>query len=185
MMTNPATLRDPQTVASQPSVHPAPRDGVSRDALRDFIELEAELLDRQQFAAWCDLYAEDGAYWVPAQKDQENFLSHVSLFYDEKPIMKTRVARLLHPMIHCQDPKSSCVRVISNVRIESVSDDGALIQVASKFIMLEDRVGADRRVFGGRYLHTLRREGSGLRIVVKRVDLTNCDHSFPALTQPI
>jgi 3-phenylpropionate/cinnamic acid dioxygenase small subunit len=179
-MTFTADLREAPAHAA-----PAARHAVDRDALCDFIELEAELLDRQQFAAWCDLYADDGAYWVPAQKDQDSYLSHVSLFYDEKPIMKTRVARLLHPMIHCQDPKSQCVRVISNLRLDSVSDDGTLIQVASKFIMLEDRVGADRRVFGGRYLHTLRRDGSSFRIVVKRVDLTNCDHSFPALTQPI
>jgi len=50
--------------------------------------------------------------------------------------------------------------------------------------MLEDRPGADRRVYGGRYLHTLRFDGTHLKIVQKCVRLTNCDQSFPQLTQP-
>ncbi len=167
------------TAAARPSA------ALGAAELRDFIEYEAELLDTQDFEAWCGLYADDGAYWVPAQRDQESFLSHVSLFYDDKHILKTRVARLLHPKIHCQDPPSQCVRVISGFKVEQVSADGELYRVGSKFIMLEDRPGAERRVYGGRYLHTLRRTADGLRIVLKRVNLTNCDQSFPLLAQPI
>jgi benzoate/toluate 1,2-dioxygenase beta subunit len=56
--------------------------------------------------------------------------------------------------------------------------------VRSKFLMLEDRPGAERRFFGGRLTHTLRHTGEGLRIVLKKVELTNCDQAFPMLTQP-
>jgi len=59
-----------------------------------------------------------------------------------------------------------------------------LYHVTSKFVMLEDRPGYARRLFGGRYTHVLRHKSSGLEIVLKRVDLTNCDESFPSLTQP-
>ena len=77
-----------------------------------------------------------------------------------------------------------CVRVLSNFRIEWMSADGNEYRVRSKFLMLEDRVGAERRFYGGRYTHTLRRAGDGLQIVLKKVEITNCDQSFPMLTQP-
>jgi benzoate/toluate 1,2-dioxygenase beta subunit len=121
---------------------------------------------------------------VPAKPGQESWLNHVSLYFDEKHTMKTRVQRLNHPMTHCQDPKSTCVRVISNFKLESVSADGSEYQVRSKFIMLEDRPRKERRHYGGRYLHTLRRNGDKLEIVRKQVELTNCEHSFPTMSQP-
>lgn len=156
----------------------------SLEALRTFIDHEADLLDSRRFEEWADLFAEDGKYWAPAQPGQESPSTHVSLFYDEKIHIQTRIRRLLHPKLHCQDPKSNCVRVISNFALEWISDDGGECRVRSKFIMLEDRPGADRRVYGGRYTHTVRRRGDGFEIVLKRADITNCDQSFPMLTQP-
>jgi benzoate/toluate 1,2-dioxygenase beta subunit len=155
----------------------------SLEALRHFIEHEADLLDEQRFEEWYDLYTDDAVYWVPAAPDQESWLRHVSLFYDDKHTMKVRIDRLKHPKIHCQTPKSRCVRVISNVRLDDMTDAGECL-VRSKFVMIEDRPEAERRFFGGRCSHTLRREGDDFRIALKRVDLTNCDHSFPMLTQP-
>lgn len=154
----------------------------SLDELRAFIEDEAELLDTQQFDRWLALYAEDAVYWVPAVPNQENWVDHVSLFYDDRHTMGTRVQRLKHPKLHCQSPPSRTVRVLSNFRLEGV--EGVTSTVRSKFVMIEDRPGAEQRLFGGRYTHTLRRAGEGLEIVTKRVDLTNCDQSFPLLTQP-
>lgn len=154
--------------------------------LRAFVEHECDLLDERRYDEWAALFADDGAYWVPAQREQADFLSHVSIFYDDKTILKTRVARLNHDMIHCQDPSSACVHVVSNFRLEPADSKPAegLVAVSSKFIMLEDRYGAPQRVLGGRYLHVLRDTPQGLAIVLKRVDLTNCDHSFPALAVP-
>ncbi len=156
---------------------------VGLDELRRFIEHEADLLDERRFDEWCDLYTEDAAYWVPAAPEQESWLDHVSLFYDDKATMRTRVQRLNHPRIHCQSPPSRCVRVISGATLDGVTTDGAWL-VRSKFVMVEDRPGNPQRVFGGRYAHTIVHDGERLRIRLKRVDLTNCDQSFPMLTQP-
>ncbi|QHE85194.1 aromatic-ring-hydroxylating dioxygenase subunit beta [Hydrogenophaga sp. BPS33] len=160
----------------------APTD-VPVSQLRDFIEHEAVLLDERRWEEWYQLFADDGAYWAPARHGQEHWLTHVSLFYDDKHTLKTRVTRLQHPQLHCQEPISHCVRVLSSTRLEAVEQDEHL--VSSRFVMLEDRVGAPQRVFGGRVLHRLRHEGQGrLSIVQKRVELTNCDQTFPMLTQP-
>jgi 3-phenylpropionate/cinnamic acid dioxygenase small subunit len=153
------------------------------ETLRAFVENEANLLDERRFEEWYELFADDGVYWAPAAHGQQNWLDHVSLFYDEKHTLKTRVTRLMHPMIHCQDPESHCVRVVSSIRLQGTAPERNEYVVGSKFIMIEDRVGAPRRLVGGRYTHTLRMESTALRIVQKRVDLTNCDQSFPMLTQ--
>ena len=65
-----------------------------------------------------------------------------------------------------------------------MTEDGAWL-VRSKFVMVEDRPGKPQRVFGGRYAHTIVQEGAQPpHPARKRVDLTNCDQSFPMLTQP-
>jgi 3-phenylpropionate/cinnamic acid dioxygenase small subunit len=170
------------TIATQ--VKSLPRAAFSLEEVRSLIERESDLLDAQSFDAWLTLYADDATYWVPAKPDQKSWLDHVSLYYDDRQTMKTRVARLNHPMIHAQEPDSRCVRLVSNFRIEEEDGEAGTCVVHSKFVMMEDRMGHPRRLFGGRYLHTIRREESGLKIVMKRVDITNCDQSFPMLTQP-
>jgi benzoate/toluate 1,2-dioxygenase beta subunit len=42
-----------------------------------------------------------------------------------------------------------------------------------------------QRLFAGRQRHRLRRDGTRLRIVEKRVDLINCDCAFEAIAVPI
>jgi benzoate/toluate 1,2-dioxygenase beta subunit len=163
---------------------PPTRGQVDFDALRAFIEHESDLLDEGRFEEWYELFADDGVYWAPARHGQTSGFNHVSLFYDEKHTIRTRVTRLMHPMIHCQEPASHCVRIVSSIKLLGAAPERGEYTVGSKFMMIEDRVGSPRRLAGGRYTHILRIEGHALRIVQKRVDLTNCDQSFPMLTQP-
>lgn len=157
---------------------------ISLADMQRLVEHEADLLDRQEFEAWVRLFTDDGVYWVPAVPEQANPTEHVSLFYDDKTILETRVQRLGHPKLHAQNPRSRTIRVISNFAVAPHDADLSHACVTSKFIMIEDRPGVERRLFGGRYTHLVRRAGGALLIVQKRVDLTNPDDHFPALTQP-
>ncbi len=152
--------------------------------LQRFVEHEVRLLDEQRFEEWLDLFADDGIYWVPAKAGQESPRNHVSLFYDDKPTLKIRIQRLRHPAIHSQNPRSQTVRLVSNFRLERPAQDPSLYLVLSKFIMFEDRPDHERRLFAGHYSHTLRATSDSFEIALKRVDLTNCDQTFSALTQP-
>jgi 3-phenylpropionate/cinnamic acid dioxygenase small subunit len=169
-------------VVFKPDNQVEPRLGLAD--LQLFVEHEAGLLDEQRFEDWLELFADDGAYWVPAKLGQESPLNHVSLFYDDKHTLKLRVQRLRHPAIHSQVPRSRTVRLVANFKLESHAPDPSLYRVISKFVMLEDRPGYAGRLFGGRYTHVLRGARGGLEIVLKRVDLINCDQSFPSMTQP-
>jgi benzoate/toluate 1,2-dioxygenase beta subunit len=44
---------------------------------------EARLLD-DRFRDWLALFTDDGAYWVPAERDQPTPHGRVSLFYDDR-----------------------------------------------------------------------------------------------------
>jgi benzoate/toluate 1,2-dioxygenase beta subunit len=152
--------------------------------LEAFLIHEARLLDERRFREWMELFAEDGTYWVPAVPDQKSPFDQASLFYDDRDLMRTRVERLEHPRIHVQTPPSRTAHLLGNVVVESADDAKGEYAVASTLIMVEYR-DEQQRVFAGRQHHQLRREGSQLRIVRKRVDLINCDSAFEAMAVPI
>lgn len=154
------------------------------DEIELFLHHEARLLDKRRFREWMELFTDDGVYWVPAVPGQESPLNHVSLFFDDSTHMKTRVARLEHPMIHVQTPPSRTVHQLGRAMLEQAGDDGGEIMVSSSVIMIEYRMD-NQRLFAGHQYHRLRRDGSGFRIAHKRVDLVNCDGPFGPMAVPI
>ncbi len=152
--------------------------------IEHFLYEEARLLDERKFEDWSGLFLDDGIYWVPASPDQKSPLDHVSIFYDDKERMDTRIRRLRHSQVHTQIPHSSTIHLVSNIVLETPAENGD-IMVRSNFIMFEDRHATERRLFAGRYTHRLRKVDGKLRIVQKQVNLTNSSASFPALALPI
>jgi 3-phenylpropionate/cinnamic acid dioxygenase small subunit len=155
--------------------------------LRDieaFIHDEVRLLDDRRFEEWMELFADDGIYWVPTTPGQINPERTVSLFYDDKNAMKARITRLRHPRIYVQSPPSRTRHVVSGFRVEKADLPPGERVISSSFIMLEYRQGYEQRIFGGQYLHRLRLGEERLRIVLKRVELINCDESFRAMAVP-
>ena len=163
---------------------PTAAAGIDRAAVEEFLVHEARLLDERRFREWMELFAEDGTYWVPAVPDQQSPFDQASLFYDDRDLMRTRVERLEHPRIHVQTPPSRTAHLVGNVVIESADEAKGEYVIGSTVIMVEYRDDA-QRVFAGRQHHRLRRDGEGLRIVQKRVDLINCDSAFEAMAVPI
>lgn len=149
-----------------------------------FIVREVRLLDERRFEDWMALFDDDGYYWAPAALDQKDPHDHVSLFFDDKKIMATRIERLRHPRIHIQTPPSRTVHLVGNVEIEEVDAERGECLAGCAFIMLEYRPGHDQRTFGGRYQYRLRRRGELFAIAWKRANLINCDGTFPALAVP-
>ncbi len=157
---------------------------VTRESLELFLIHEARLLDERRFRDWMSLFTDDGTYWVPAVPDQQSPYNEASLFYDDRQLMKTRIERLEHPLIHVQTPPSQTVHLVSNVTIDAHDDAKGEVVVASNMIMAEYRLD-NQRVFAGRQTHRLRREADAWRIVQKRVDLVNCQAAFEAIAVPL
>ena len=59
-----------------------------------FLEHEARLLDESKFDDWLALFTADAWYWVPSEPNQDNPHDIVSLIYDDRRLLETRVRRL-------------------------------------------------------------------------------------------
>lgn len=154
-----------------------------------FLFHEARLLDDARYDDWLDLYTETAWYWVPIQPCQENPHDFVSIIYDDRKLMETRIRRLRNEHIHAQSPPSRTSRIVGNVVEETATGTDAAyacdIQVSSRFQMVEFRQG-DQRLFAGAQTHGLVRgdDGKGYKICWKRVDLVNCDAMMEGITVP-
>jgi len=161
----------------------APRAEQALDIHRceQFVQHEARLLDEAKFDAWLALFTLDGWYWVPSEPDQANPHDTVSLMYDDRRLLETRIRRLASPRMYSQEPRSRTSRMVGNVTIED--SEGRAATIRSKFIMIEYRRD-QQRLFTGTAWHRLVQIEGGIRIAWKRVDLVNCDAALDGLTQP-
>lgn len=158
-------------------------DAATRDAIEAFVNREAALLDGQRYEEWLGLYAPDAHYWVPRRREQTSWQDEVSIFYDDRMLMETRVRRLAAAVAHAESPRARAQRVVG--RVEAVEGDqpGIAFLTSASFVMLEYRLQT-QRLYGGTYRHALVRAGESFRIAWKRVDLVNADAAHEAMSVP-
>src|SRR4029078_8993925 len=88
----------------------------------------------------------DAWYWVPSEPGQADPHHTVSLIYDDRRLLETRIRRLARPRVDSQEPRSRTSRVVANVTIED--SEGRSATVRSKFVMIEYRREPQRLVAG-------------------------------------
>jgi benzoate/toluate 1,2-dioxygenase beta subunit len=164
------------------SVEPRPHSGAfDAAACETFLVHEARLLDEGRFDEWLSLFTADAWYWVPSEPNQASPRDTISLIYDDRRLLETRVRRLASPRIYSQEPRSRTSRIVGNVTIEDA--EGRAATVRSKFLMIEYR-REQQRLFAGTAWHRLVQLDGAVRIAWKRVDLVNCDAPLDGITQP-
>jgi ethylbenzene dioxygenase subunit beta len=177
-----ATRRDRRQRAQAPRrINSAPLD-VAR--CEQFLMHEARLLDEARFEEWLALFTADAWYWIPTEPEQKSPFDTVSLVYDDRRLLETRVRRLASPRIYSQEPRSRTSRIVGNVTVEETSSDRTACTVRSKLMVLENRRDS-QRLFGGTALHRLVQFDGDLRIAWKRVDLLNCDAPLDGILVPL
>jgi benzoate/toluate 1,2-dioxygenase beta subunit len=150
-------------------------------AVERFLADEAHLLDSGRYEEWLALFTADATYWVPAKQDQADPFTHISLMYDDRRLLETRVRRLMTAMAHATTPRAAATRQVANAVI--VERDANALVVRSKFTLVEYRRNA-QRLFAGTYVHRLVRAGAGFKIAAKRVNLVNCEAELEGLVLP-
>lgn len=157
-------------------------DPAQRDACRALLEREARCLDDGRFDDWLGMFAAECLYWVPASADGGDPRHEVAVAFDDRRRLEDRVFRLSSPYAWSQQPVSRTSRLVSNVAVFGTGDADILMTRAS-FLITEFQAG-DYRTWAGWYAHRLRRAGAGWEIVVKQVNLINCDQNLrnPSIT---
>ena len=172
--------RRPLAALARPARLPQPQ---SLDLRRceQFLLHEARLLDDGKFDDWLALFTPEAWYWVPSEPEQADPAETVSLIYDDRRLLETRVRRLASPRMYSQEPRSRTSRIVTNVSIEDANSKSCTVR--SKFMMIEYR-REQQRLFGGTALHRLVQSGGHIMIAWKRVNLVNCDAPLDGITVP-
>jgi len=75
-------------------------------------------------------------YWIPANGDDVDPTTQMSILYDNRSRIALRVRQLKHDKRHAQNPKSRLRRIVGNVEVLDIGDD---VVVGANFIVYESR----------------------------------------------
>jgi p-cumate 2,3-dioxygenase beta subunit len=117
---------------------PTSLDAASREQLRSdvaaFLYDEAALLDEWKLEEWLELFEPGATYQVPAtDRPHGNPDTDQMLIADSYEQIHARVTRLNSRNAHAENPRSRTRRLITNVRIAGLDDDG--IDVTAAFLV--------------------------------------------------
>ncbi|UTI63672.1 aromatic-ring-hydroxylating dioxygenase subunit beta [Paraconexibacter antarcticus] len=152
--------------------------------VEQFIYREARYQDELEYDAWEALWTDDAIYWVPANGGDSDPTREVSILFDNRARIATRIKQLHTGKRHSQTPPSQLRRIVSNVELLDGEADGigpeGDIRAGANFLVYESR---ERGVtlWAGRSDYTLRRTPDGLRMAYKKVTLVDSDRPLYTL----
>ncbi|WP_040700052.1 aromatic-ring-hydroxylating dioxygenase subunit beta [Nocardia vinacea] len=146
--------------------------------LEQFIYREARFADEHDYDSWEALWIDDAVYWVPVDGGRYDPERHVSIMYDNRRRISTRLQQLRTGKRYAQSPPSNLRRTISNVELLSVEGDE--ITVGANFVLYESKPRGIH-TWAGRYTYVLRRADGELRLVRKTVVLVNSAEAVPSM----
>jgi benzoate/toluate 1,2-dioxygenase beta subunit len=157
--------------------------GFDRNEVEQFLYREARLADESQYDEWEALWTDDALYWVPVGGQGGDPRREMSVIYDNRNRISTRLKQLRTGRRYAQAPQSNLRRLISNIEFLGgvPNPDGAIdLEVAANFLAIESRA-RDTHLWGGRVTYRLRRDDDTLRLVYKKVVLVDNDRPLPTL----
>ena len=142
-----------------------------------FIYREARLADEHRYEEWEALWTDDGVYWVPYGSDEADPEKQMSVIYDNRSRIATRIKQFQTGKRHSATPLPRVRRLVSN--IELLDEDGDDVRAGANFIAYESRERG-MTVWAGRAEYHLRRTPE-LRMAAKHVFLVNNDRPLDTL----
>jgi benzoate/toluate 1,2-dioxygenase beta subunit len=141
--------------------------------IEQFLFREARLADEGDYDGWESLWTDDGVYWIPANGDDIDPNTQMSIIFDNRSRIALRVRQLKHDKRHSQNPRSRLRRLLTNIELLDDDADGDSL-VGANFLVYESR---DRgtTIWGGRTEYRLRRIDGQWRMARKKVMLVDND----------
>lgn len=138
---------------------------------------EAELLDRGEYAAWNELFTDDGLYVIPIDRDGDDFADRLNMVYDDARMRRLRVNRMTEGYAIAAVDAARTVRTVSRFVPESVSDTEVVLRSA-QILVAYKRSRHD--LWAADLTHRVRLSPDGDRISLKVVRLVDSDEPVPA-----
>jgi len=147
--------------------------------VEQFIYREARLQDDHDYEAWEELWTDDALYWVPGGVGDTDPTTQMSIIYDNRSRIRTRIRQLQTGKRHSQAPPSRLRRIVSNVELRGEVDGDT--RVDANFLVVESRERG-LTLWAGRSEYRLRRVDAGWRMVAKKVVLVDCDRPLHTMS---
>ena len=158
-------------------------DGFDRSEVEQFLYREARHADESDYDAWEALWTDDALYWVPAGSADIDPIRQMSVIYDNRSRIATRLKQIRTGKRYAQSPPSNLRRLLSNIEFlggRANSSGGVDLEVSANFMVLESRARGTH-LWGGRVTYRLRRQDDELRLAYKKVVLVDNDRPIPTL----
>ncbi|RSN13557.1 hypothetical protein DMC63_26630 [Streptomyces sp. WAC 05977] len=140
---------------------------------------EAALLDAKDYEAWQRLYAEDGMYIIPIDRDAEDFDDVLNMVHDDARMRGLRVRRMTEGYALAAVDSAITVRTVSRF-IPADVDDRSVTLRAAQIIVACKRGRHDLWAADVDYVVSLGASGDDDRFARKVVRLVNADEAVPA-----
>lgn len=155
-------------------------DGLDIRVIEQFLYREARLADEHDYNGWESLWTDDGLYWVPANGDDTDRMTQMSIIHDNRNRIATRIKQFNTGRRLSQVPASRLRRVVSNVEVLGTEENGDAV-VEANFVLVESRERG-KEIWAGRYTYHLRTVDGELRMSYKKVALVDNARVIPTLS---
>lgn len=170
------------TVPAVDALGPLPAD-LGTFEVEQFLFREARFADESDYDSWEALWTDDALYWVPANGSDSEPAQQMSVIYDNRSRISTRLKQARTGRRYAAAPVSNLRRLLSNIEFlgtRANRDGGQDIEVAANFLLLESKA-RNNELWGGRVVYRLRRTDAGLKLAYKKVTLVDNDKPLPTL----
>ena len=150
--------------------------------VEQFLFLEARLADEGDYDGWEALWTDDGVYWIPANGDDIDPATQMSILFDNRSRIALRIRQLKSDKRHAQNPRSRLRRLLANIEVldPGPAEAGGDVAVGANFLIYESRQRGTT-IWGGRAEYRLRRTDGGWRMAHKKVMLVDNDRALSTL----
>lgn len=151
--------------------------------VEQYLYYEARLADENDYDGWEALWTDDAIYWVPGDDLQADPTKKVSVIFDNRSRISTRMKQVKTGKRYAQAPPSDMRRVISNIELLGGRENkagGVDLEIGANFMLFESRIRYNN-VWGGRTTYRLRKEDGQIRLAYKQVVLVDHDKVIPTL----
>lgn len=145
----------------------------------EFINLESDLLDRPDYAAWLDLWTEAGLYVIPVDPKATDFAAVLNYAYDDATMRQMRVARLTGGHAISSTPAARTVRVLGRFRTEETAPGAITVRCAQHLVEYKFET---HRLYAADVTYKIVATDDGLKLESKVVRLLNAGDALGSLS---
>jgi benzoate/toluate 1,2-dioxygenase beta subunit len=166
----------------------ADETGLSLGAAERFLYREARLADEHDYDGWEGLWTDDALYWVPANGEGTDPTREMSIIYDNRRRIATRITQLKTGRRYAQTPPSRTRRLLSSVefgpaalRFAGEPGSPSDTEVQANFMIAESR-WSGLNLLAGRATSHLRLVSGEIKMSFKKVVLINNDRPLATMS---